>query len=123
MAEKRKHLMELAEECAPAPKKKPTELSRDNALIRIGEIKGELAILYPELVELREFLKPLEELYTSLCNEKFHLEESIHEVKVLPLRSVPKPSAKAIALQKEIDELTAGWSPEMLANAKREGLI
>jgi len=120
---KKPHVSDVVEACKPTLPSPQPRLTRDDALIRIGEIKGELAILYPELVELREFLKPLEELYTSLSNEKYQLELSIHEVRVIPLRRVPKPSAEAIALQKQIDELTNEWSPEMIEKAKAEGLI
>jgi len=117
------HVADVAKACQPKPKAKPPELTRDQTLVRIGEINNELTMLYPEIVEIKEFLEPLEKLYVKLSNEKYRLELSIHEVKVIPLRTVRKPSARAIALQKEIDELTAGWSPEMRAQAKKKGLI
>ena len=124
--EPHKHLMEVARECQAKDKSgvnfHTNNLTRDETHQAIGYIKGELRWLFTEITELKEILRPIEERYAHLANEKFRLEMSVEKVKVVGIR-VHKPDPETIALQAEIDELIKDFSPEELTTAKERGLL
>jgi len=115
MTHNKEHLMDLARRCQAKRREKPKrrELTRDETLIRIGEIKSDLMVLYPELKEIKAAVKAVEKLYEQLCDEKYHLELSITKVTRVSLRAVKTAkTSRKDAMRRKLLDAFINASPE-----------
>lgn len=58
--------------------------TREEVIAEISNIRQELNILYPQIISLREKLKPLEDLHTELALERNKLERKLVSIKRCP---------------------------------------
>lgn len=129
----RKKLMEVAEACMPKPKP-VIELSRDETLVKIGEITSDIHRLRDRANLIAAQIEPLvEELDTLrltvevLQEEKLALEASIHKVTRVDIRAVrkrkAKPKTELEKLKEQIHNKILNMTPEEIANLKEKGLL
>jgi len=121
MAKKKKHLMDVAREMEAhrKPEKKRPELSRDETLQRIGELKAEIGMLYEERKDILAVLHPIEKLIERLMDEKWALEATIVKVKRVSLKAVRERKAKN-PLREQLLDAMLSMSPEQLTKLKEE---